>query len=93
MDLAALDSDFAEGQPSMTAEERLRSINDTIAEVRPFVQADGGDIELVGVEGRRRCRLPTIVGAALFRARHPVKARPFTTFGRPATNHRHRPPS
>ncbi len=53
MDLAALDSDFAEGQSSMTAEERLRIINDTIAEVRPYVQADGGDIELVGIEGHR----------------------------------------
>ncbi len=53
MDLAALDSDFAEGQSSMTAVERLRIINDTIAEVRPYVQADGGDIELVAIEGHR----------------------------------------
>ncbi len=53
MDLAALDSDLAEGQSSMTAEERLRIINDTIAEVRPFLQADGGDIELIGVERHR----------------------------------------
>ena len=37
----------------MTAEERLRIIENTIADVRPIVQADGADIELVAVEGRR----------------------------------------
>ncbi|MBM3309169.1 MAG: NifU family protein [Candidatus Altiarchaeales archaeon] len=26
-------------------------VNDALAKVRPFLQADGGDVELVGIEG------------------------------------------
>ena len=37
----------------MTEDERLRLIAATIDEVRPAVQGDGGDIELVAVEGHR----------------------------------------
>ncbi|MGE4280537.1 MAG: NifU family protein [Magnetospirillum sp.] len=37
----------------MTEQERLRIIADTIAEIRPMVQNDGGDLELAGVEGNR----------------------------------------
>jgi len=53
MDLSVLDQDFPDDQGTMTAEERLRIIKDTIAQVRPAVLADGGDIELVAVEGHR----------------------------------------
>ena len=53
MDLSVLDQDFPQDQGTMTAEERLRIIKDTIAQVRPAVLADGGDIELVAVEGHR----------------------------------------
>ncbi len=42
----------------MTEEERLRIIAATVESVRPAVQADGGDLELVAVEGHRvRVRL------------------------------------
>ncbi len=37
----------------MSEDERLRIIADTIAEVRPTIQADGGDIELLAVRGQR----------------------------------------
>ena len=53
MDLSVLDQDIPQDQGTMTAEERLRVIKDTIAQVRPAVLADGGDIELVAVEGHR----------------------------------------
>lgn len=42
----------AGGQP-MTEDERLRIIADIIADIRPGVQADGGDLELVAVRGQR----------------------------------------
>jgi len=45
--------DFPQDQNLMTTEERLRIIQHTIAQVRPAVLADGGDIELVAVEGHR----------------------------------------
>jgi Fe-S cluster biogenesis protein NfuA len=42
----------------MTEEERLRIIAATVESARPAVQADGGDLELVAVEGYRvRVRL------------------------------------
>jgi Fe-S cluster biogenesis protein NfuA len=42
----------------MTEEERLEIIGATIEAARPAVQADGGDLELVAVEGHRvRVRL------------------------------------
>jgi Fe-S cluster biogenesis protein NfuA len=42
----------------MTDEERLSIITATIEESRPAVQADGGDLELLGVDGHRvRVRL------------------------------------
>ena len=53
MDLASLDMDLPQDPNSMTAEERLRIIQHVIAQVRPVVLADGGDIELVAVEGHR----------------------------------------
>jgi Fe-S cluster biogenesis protein NfuA len=53
MDLSFLDQDFLQDRESMTAEERLRIIKETIAEVRPVALADGGDIELVAIEGHR----------------------------------------
>jgi len=53
MDLTSLDMDFPQDQNLMTTEERLRIIQHTIAQVRPAVLADGGDIELVAVEGHR----------------------------------------
>jgi Fe-S cluster biogenesis protein NfuA len=37
----------------MTDDERLQIIAATIEELRPVVQADGGDMELVAVEGWR----------------------------------------
>ena len=37
----------------MPEDERLKIIARTIAEVRPAIQADGGDIELVAVKGQR----------------------------------------
>lgn len=37
----------------MSEEERLRIIVEKIAEARPAIQADGGDIELLGVKGQR----------------------------------------
>ena len=53
MDLSTLDMDIAQEPNSMTAEERLSIIQQVIAQVRPVVLADGGDIELVAVEGHR----------------------------------------
>jgi Fe-S cluster biogenesis protein NfuA len=42
----------------MTEDERLSIIAATVESARPAVQADGGDLELVGVEGHRvRVRL------------------------------------
>lgn len=37
----------------MTDQERRQLIADTIAEIRPMVQKDGGDLELAGIEGNR----------------------------------------
>lgn len=37
----------------MTEDERLRIITATIAEIRPAVQRDGGDIELDSIDGHR----------------------------------------
>jgi Fe-S cluster biogenesis protein NfuA len=37
----------------MSEDERQNIIANTIAEVRPAIQADGGDIELVAVKGQR----------------------------------------
>ncbi len=37
----------------MSEDERQRIIAETIAEVRPSIQADGGDIELLAVNGQR----------------------------------------
>jgi Fe-S cluster biogenesis protein NfuA len=37
----------------MPEDERLNIIVKTITEVRPAIQADGGDIELVAVKGQR----------------------------------------
>jgi Fe-S cluster biogenesis protein NfuA len=53
MDLSTLNLDIPQDPNFMTAEERLRIIQHVIAQVRPVVLADGGDIELVGVEGHR----------------------------------------
>nr|WP_294519108.1 NifU family protein [uncultured Rhodopila sp.] len=42
----------------MTDEERLNIITATVEAARPAVQADGGDLELVGIDGHRvRVRL------------------------------------
>lgn len=41
------------GQRQMTEDERLRIIQDIITDLRPGVQADGGDLELVAVRGQR----------------------------------------
>lgn len=53
MDLSTLDLDIPQDPNSMTAEERLQIIQHVITQVRPVVLADGGDIELAGVEGHR----------------------------------------
>lgn len=37
----------------MSEEEKLRVIRQTIAEARPGIQADGGDIEFLGLRGQR----------------------------------------
>jgi Fe-S cluster biogenesis protein NfuA len=37
----------------MSEDERQNIIANTIAEVRPAIEADGGDIELVAVKGQR----------------------------------------
>lgn len=37
----------------MTEEERLNIIAATIAEIRPAVRRDGGDIEFAGIDGHR----------------------------------------
>jgi len=39
--------------PAMREEEKLRVILQTIAEARPGIQADGGDIEFLGLRGQR----------------------------------------
>lgn len=41
------------GSPSTLEKERLRLILQTIAEARPAIQADGGDIEFLGLRGHR----------------------------------------
>lgn len=44
--------------PVLGEAEKLRVIEDAIAEIRPAVQADGGDIAFVSFDGRRvRVRL------------------------------------
>jgi Fe-S cluster biogenesis protein NfuA len=37
----------------MSEDERQRIIADMIAQARPAIQADGGDIELIAVKGQR----------------------------------------
>jgi Fe-S cluster biogenesis protein NfuA len=37
----------------MSEDERLRLIEQAIAEARPGIQADGGDIEFLGFRGQR----------------------------------------
>lgn len=56
----------------MTDEERLRLITDTIAEIRPAVQRDGGDITFAGIDGHRvlvhltgRCLSCSLAGQTL----------------------------
>lgn len=41
------------GRPTLSQAERERLIAATIAEMRPFIRADGGDLELVAVRGQR----------------------------------------
>jgi Fe-S cluster biogenesis protein NfuA len=43
----------ASGGLAMSEEEKLRVILQTIAEARPGIQADGGDIEFLGLRGQR----------------------------------------
>jgi len=42
----------AEPAPAMTELQRVRAIEAVIAEMRPMVQRDGGDLELVDVDGK-----------------------------------------
>jgi|AGTN01.1.fsa_nt_gi Thioredoxin-like proteins and domains len=39
--------------PPRSEEERQKLITDTIEQLRPGMQADGGDIELVAIEGHK----------------------------------------
>lgn len=47
------DAEAFAGRPALTEDERLMRIVATIAEVRPAIRADGGDLELVAVRGPR----------------------------------------
>ena len=40
------------GEATRVPEEFVRQVEAALAKVRPALQADGGDIELVAVEGR-----------------------------------------
>lgn len=44
---------FAHAGLATPDEEKLRVILQTIAEARPGIQADGGDIEFLGLRGQR----------------------------------------
>ena len=41
------------GKEAQSDEEKLRLIAETIAQARPAIQADGGDIEFVALRGQR----------------------------------------
>jgi Fe-S cluster biogenesis protein NfuA len=43
----------ADKKGEMSEDERLRLIAETIAQARPAIQADGGDIEFVALRGQR----------------------------------------
>ena len=43
----------ARGSPAMPEDGKLRVILQTIAEALPGIQADGGDIEFLGLRGQR----------------------------------------
>jgi Fe-S cluster biogenesis protein NfuA len=44
--------DPVQGEAARVPEEFARQVEAALAKVRPALQADGGDIELVSVEGR-----------------------------------------
>jgi Fe-S cluster biogenesis protein NfuA len=37
-------------KPELTAEERLSEVQKVIDEIRPYLQGDGGDCELIGID-------------------------------------------
>lgn len=51
--LSSEEAEAFSGRPALTEAERFARIAATIAEIRPVIRADGGDLELVAVRGRR----------------------------------------
>ena len=49
----SLNSEFHMPASVMDDAERLRLVAEIVAEMRPIIQADGGDIELIAIKGPR----------------------------------------
>lgn len=41
----------------MTNEELIQTVEDALAEIRPFLKSDGGDIELIAIEDGKHVKV------------------------------------